>query len=83
VPAAAGPSPGNDSAASVARTTTGARDCLGFLHYDAGVGGWLLAIEEMRGNLAELTTPPVCVPDAVAPPTVVFPIAVPPRTVHA
>jgi hypothetical protein len=39
------------------------------------VGGWLLAIEEMRGNLAELTRPPCCVHGAVAPPTVVFPIA--------
>jgi hypothetical protein len=46
------------------------------------VGGWLLAIEEMRGNLAELTRPRCRVPDAVATPTVVFPIAAL-RTVHA
>lgn len=45
----------------------------------------MLAIEEMRGNLAELTRPPICVPDAVATPTVVFPIDAlrrAPRTVH-
>jgi len=38
------------------------------------VGGWRLAIEEMRGNLAELTRPRSSVPDAAAAATVVFPI---------
>jgi hypothetical protein len=47
----------------------------------------MLAIDGMRGDLAELTRPMICVPGAVATPTVAFRIAMRrgrrPRTVHA
>ena len=57
---------------NVARTTTPGRDCLGFLHYDAYVGGRTFAPGDIRGDLAELARRSVCVPDAVAMATVVF-----------
>jgi hypothetical protein len=43
------------------------------------VGGWMLAIGEMRGNLAELTRRLLCVAGAVGAPAVVFPVAAPHR----
>jgi hypothetical protein len=72
VPAFAGPSQGNDWNDNVARTTTDDRDCLGFLHYDAPVGGWTFAAEGIRGDLAGLTPRLAYVPDALGDATVVF-----------
>ena len=58
---------------SVARSNTPHRDCLGFLHYDEGVGGRTFAIGDIHGDLAALKTLFRRVPASVASDTVVFP----------